>query len=100
MYMFAQNMIHGERLAAMPCCTQHEYIRKGSIMCAFCHEDALLSEGTMELVAMELKQSGYFLARTLSYEVRPLLIPLQHHVSRALHYVAAVQQQVQATCGA
>ena len=24
--------------------------------------------GTMELVAMELKQSGYFLARTLSYE--------------------------------
>ncbi len=23
----------------------------------------------MELVAMELKQSGYFLARTLSYEV-------------------------------
>ena len=30
--------------------------------------------GTMELVAMELKQSGYFLARTLSYEASLLLL--------------------------
>ena len=35
---------------------------------------SLLFEGTMELVAMELKQSGYFLARTLSYEARQLLL--------------------------
>ncbi len=35
----------------------------------------VLLEGTMELVAMELKQSGYFLARTLSYEVCDLLLP-------------------------
>ena len=34
---------------------------------------ALPPEGTMELVAMELKQSGYFLARTLSYEASRLL---------------------------
>ena len=34
---------------------------------------AMGSSGTMELVAMELKQSGYFLARTLSYEASPLL---------------------------
>lgn len=34
----------------------------------------LITEGTMELVAMELKQSGYFLARTLSYEARRLLM--------------------------
>ena len=33
----------------------------------------LLPVGTMELVAMELKQSGYFLARTLSYEASRLL---------------------------
>ena len=34
---------------------------------------ALIISGTMELVAMELKQSGYFLARTLSYEASLLL---------------------------
>ena len=34
---------------------------------------AMIISGTMELVAMELKQSGYFLARTLSYEASLLL---------------------------
>ena len=29
----------------------------------------VLCAGVMELVAMELKQAGFFLARTLSYEV-------------------------------
>ncbi len=32
----------------------------------------LVSAAAMELVAMELKQSGSFIARTLSYEVRPV----------------------------
>ena len=36
--------------------------------------NGLLREGTMELVAMELKQSGYFLARTLSYEASVLCL--------------------------
>lgn len=33
----------------------------------------MIVSGTMELVAMELKQSGYFLARTLSYEASLVL---------------------------
>ncbi len=32
----------------------------------------LVSAAAMELVAMELKQSGSFIARTLSYEVFPI----------------------------
>lgn len=43
-----------------------------------------LGAGVMELVAMELKQSGYFLARTLSYEVHSSNINGTPHSSGGL----------------
>ena len=70
----SNNMIAGQKQQA--CVTQgYRHLRQAMyrltrpmMICS-----AMIISGTMELVAMELKQSGYFLARTLSYEASLLL---------------------------
>ena len=50
-----------------------------------CYAVDVCPAAAMELVAMELKQSGSFIARTLSYEVtKPLLTPYCMHVVSAV----------------
>ena len=52
---------------------------------------AMIISGTMELVAMELKQSGYFLARTLSYEASLLMCSPATSLSMSFAHQYALQ---------
>lgn len=60
---------------------QPEFILLAVSKLLLCYAVDVCPAAAMELVAMELKQSGSFIARTLSYEVtKPLLTPRCMHV--------------------